>query len=366
MAAMVESLAGCLTRQGHRISVAGMGAEPHVGDTPLGVYSGGLKNRSMIIRGAFELAGSLRLASLLRGCIRKGRLPVPQLVVVFLPSLFLALTSGLLKRLYGCQVFLVQRDLLPDWLIQSGRLRPGVASWLLGRLKVLALADADQVGIECEENRRFIPTRFQSKVEVVVNWRDYSPAQTYLNPLPEEFTLVYGGRIGFAQGFDRFLDALITAKLPDVRFQIYCDERGASELTAMRKEFSHQVAGIAVHSMLPEAMFLAKASMCSMGVVSLSPEMGTHNIPGKLLGYLAAGIPVFAIGPDGCALGRLVEDLGIGIFADANQKGTIAAKLTRVASDRKLVSKLKENALTARPKFSVENAAAQIQSFVQV
>lgn len=365
MAAMVESLAACLTRQGHCVSIAGMGAEPHVRDAPLGVFVGGLKHRSMIVRGWFEFLGSLRLARRIRLAIGQRQVSAPQLVVTFQPSLFLALTAHLLKRWYGCNVFLVQRDLLPDWLIQSGRLRPGPATWLLGRLKALSLADADKVGIECDENRAFIPGHHQGKVCVLDNWRDYSSANVHDRKLPRNFTLVYGGRIGFAQGFDCFLDGLIAAKLPNILFRIYCDERGAGELRAMQQQLGDQMPELEIHPMLPEARFLATASSCSIGVVSLSPNMGTHNIPGKLLGYLAAGIPIFAIGPRNSALGHVVEDLGIGVYADANDRATIAANLKNVATSREFVERLKSNAIAARPRFAVETAAAEIQSILR-
>lgn len=359
MAAMVESLASCLSKQGHRVQVAGIGAEDFVRREPLGVFVSGLKHSSMIVRAFFELVGALRLAWRLTGGIRSGAIRVPQLVVACQPSIFLSLTSRFLKRRYGCKVYLVQRDLLPDWLLQCGRLKPGFGSWLLGKLKNRSLADADRVGIECEENLKFIPVEYRGKVAILDNWRDYSAA-SYDNAGPDKLTLVYGGRIGMAQGFERFLEALGATGLADTRFRIYCDARGAEELGRMTRAFASRGIELDIRSMLPESQFLEQASSCSLGVVTLAASMGTHNIPGKLLGYLAAGIPILAIGPRNSALGRIVSELGIGLYAPAEDHAAIVEILRTLADDPQRIAAFRKNVAAARSRFDVGRAACQI------
>lgn len=364
MAAMVDSLAQFLVGKGEHVTVAGMGSEPHVRAQAFGVYLRGLKHRTMTVRALYELLGALLLAKRIRSAIGTKQLAPPALIIAFQPSLFLAITSHFLKRWYGSKLYLVQRDILPDWLIQSGRLNPGVASWGLNKIKGMSLTDADRIGIECEENLTYIEANFHPKACVLDNWRSFSEEHTHIEPPPAVFTLIYGGRIGFAQGFDRFLDALIEAKLPKARLHIFCDDRGSAELTTMRRDGNEQMPVIEVLPMLPEPKFLREASWCSMGVVSLSPDMRTHNIPGKLLGYLAAGIPIFAIGPKDSALRRVVKELGIGVYVNAADKAAIIAELKKVASNPDFVQQLKNNAIAARSRFAVETAAAEIGSIL--
>ena len=58
-------------------------------------------------------------------------------------------------------------------------------------------------------------------------------------------------------------------------------------------------------------------SICSLGLVCLSPRNQTPVVPGKILGYMAAGLPVAAFlhkASDGHAI---IEDAGCGITADS-------------------------------------------------
>ena len=93
--------------------------------------------------------------------------------------------------------------------------------------------------------------------------------------------------------------------------------------------------------------------------------MKTHNIPGKLLAYLAAGIPVFAVGVAGSALQRVVEELNCGVFAAANSPRAIIDTIQLVISDKALQKTHQQAAFAARDRFRVETAADTILATTQ-
>ena len=53
-------------------------------------------------------------------------------------------------------------------------------------------------------------------------------------------------------------------------------------------------------------------SQCHVGIVALDPRHKTHNIPGKFLSYMQAGLPVLASINPGNDLEKLIEQEGVG------------------------------------------------------
>ena len=51
---------------------------------------------------------------------------------------------------------------------------------------------------------------------------------------------------------------------------------------------------------------------CHAGIISLDQRHKTHNIPGKFLSYMQAGLPVLAVINSGNELERIINDNGVG------------------------------------------------------
>jgi hypothetical protein len=349
---MVESLGREFERRGWRVMTAGIGSEPHIRGQRLGVYSSRLKSHRMLVRAAAECTASLRLAVKVLWTIFVRGNPKPDLIVLLLPSLFLCLPAAIVRWLTGARLYLVQRDIYPDWMIESGVLSRGFAARVLFALKNFALSQCDFVGVECEENYRFIPERFRDKLGVLLSWRDFGSDAPEGTPATSDGTLlVYGGRMGVVQGFDRFLTGLLSLDRRDVQLRVYCDERGRFELAAQFGDVD-ELQNVELREMLAEPEFLRAAAGAHFGVITLSPRMRTHNIPGKMLAYLAAGIPVLAIGPSGAALERIIDRLGIGFYASGAPETAISAALAAGASPASMC-RLKEAVREARRVFAV-------------
>jgi len=360
-AAMIGSLQNELLARGHTVDLAGMGSEDVVKDFPWAIHAPRLKADGMARRALVEAGTSLRLGMRLAWAIQSGRLRRPDLIVLFTPSLFLALAAAAVKAAASCKLYMVQRDIVPDWLVTSGRVKPGLAVSVLRALKHFSLRRADRVGIECEQNVLFFPARFHPKLEVLHNWRDFE-RDVYFEPPPQGApTLVYGGRVGQVQGFDRFLRAFLASPDTSARLTIYCDPRGRGEIEAMGLK-DEELHNIELRPMLDEEAFLARAAAASWGVVTLSPQMQTHNIPGKTLAYLAAGIPILAFGPRDAALRSVISRLGIGHYFDAGDEAGSRDQLRRVLTDPLAQPRARESVLAARSAFSPASAADMVLS----
>lgn len=363
-AQMIKDIEAELKRRGANVNVAGIGGEDHVKTHPMSVYSRRLKSPRLIVRAANEFFASVLLGLKIRVMILRGKIAHPTLIIVYQPSLFLTLTAALI-RLHPkrSQLLIVQRDIVPDWLIASSRVRPGVATWALTQLKNFSLKNADWIGIECAENLAYIPERFRRKTFVLNNWRkfDADDSGEAGSSSAQDTTFIYGGRVGVAQGFDRFLQAFCDIDLPATRLKIYCDERGKQKLAAVALS-EDQRRRVSVHDMVVETEFLKSTRHAMFGVITLAPDLKTHNIPGKLLAYLAAGIPVFVIAPRDSALRRVISELGCGVSCPADDPDEILTTLQRILTDGGIQrAQYKGNIENARKYFDVAVAADAVE-----
>lgn len=368
-AQMIRDIAAELKRRGAAVDVAGIGGEDHVKTHPMSVYSQRLKSPRLMVRAASEFSSSVLLGIKIRIMMLRGKIARPSLIIVYQPSLFLTLAAALI-RLHPkrSQLLIVQRDIVPDWLIASGRVKPGIATWALSQLKNFSLEKADWIGIECAENLAYIPDRFRPKTFVLNNWRKFDAddgGEATPSSTPQT-TFIYGGRVGIAQGFDRFLQAFCEIDSPATRLKIYCDERGKQELAAVALTENHR-GRVSVHDMVVETEFLESARHATFGVITLAPDLKTHNIPGKLLAYLAAGIPVFVIAPRDSALRRVIEELGCGISCAADDLDAIRATLRLILTDgEEQRRRCCQNISRARAHFDVVAAVDQIAARTSV
>lgn len=53
-------------------------------------------------------------------------------------------------------------------------------------------------------------------------------------------------------------------------------------------------------------------SQCHVGLILLDPRLKTHNIPGKLISYMQAGLPILARINEGNDLRNIIIENGIG------------------------------------------------------
>jgi glycosyltransferase involved in cell wall biosynthesis len=64
-------------------------------------------------------------------------------------------------------------------------------------------------------------------------------------------------------------------------------------------------------------------AQCHVGLIALDPRHKTHNIPGKFLSYMQAGLPVLASINPGNDLVQLIEREGIGRVCTDHAVGTL-------------------------------------------
>jgi glycosyltransferase involved in cell wall biosynthesis len=235
--------------------------------------------------------------------------------VFYSPTIFFGRFVSRLKAMHSCRALLILRDVFPDWAADTGVMKRGPHYWLFKAYARYQYSVADFIGIESPSNRRYF-ARADTRVQVLANWIDLSadppPSEALPSALSSKTVLVYAGNIGVAQDIDNLLR--LGARLRDrpdcgllfvgdgtdrSRVQAECARQGLRNVVFLPEMDPHQLRGVLRN--------------CHIGLISLDRRLRSHNIPGKLLSYLEAGLPVLASINRGNDLQQVIESGPAGI-----------------------------------------------------
>lgn len=374
-AVQVEDLALALSRLGHDCTV--LTPDPTV-QNPLileqrdgfrvgRVRSGPLKQTPLIRRALNEVALSWRMWDGFRRSPLAGERYDG--VVFYSPSIFFGRFVAKLKNAHKCRAYLILRDVFPDWAVDLGVMRRGPHFWFFKAVANYQYKVADVIGIESEANRRYV-RHIRREVEVLRNWIHLGSEPAVRYPVSPELEgkrlLVYAGNIGVAQDLDNLLRLACRLRdLNDVRVLLVGT---GTELERVRAEVARLgIANVAFHKEIAPAELRALLRRCHIGVLSLHKRLRSHNVPGKLLSYLEAGLPVLGSVNLGNEVKDTVERAGAGLVTwngDDDAFERAARQILMNEEDRQAMSRAA--AKLCRDRFSSETAAVQIVESVSL
>jgi glycosyltransferase involved in cell wall biosynthesis len=290
-------------------------------------------------------------------------------VIWYSPTIFLGPIVRWLKRRSNAPSYLIIRDIFPQWAADMGLISRGPAFQLLDQVASYQYRSADVIGVQTPGNLAFFD-RFRARhpgcrLEVLQNWLGDAPDRgcgidIAATKLGGRRIFVYAGNMGVAQQMDKLLDlAVAMRERSDVGFLFV--GRG-SEAQRLRQ--------IAEQRCPDNVLFYDEISpddipglyrQCHVGMISLDSRHRTHNIPGKFLTYMQAGLPVLASINAGNDLQQMVETRDVGrvsVEPDGRDLPTLA--------DALIARELGDPAIGARCQalsdelFSARAAVAQI------
>ncbi len=286
------------------------------------------------------------------------------------PSIFFGALIYALKRQHQCPTFLILRDIFPQWAADLGVLRRGPAYHMLDQVARFQYSVADTIGVQSPGDLKYFADAIEQRgkrVEVLQNWmrpQASAPCSIDLSnsSIAGRQIFVYAGNMGLAQGMDKLLD-LATSMREEKRAGFVFVGRGG-EAAALKEEASRRK--------LDQTFFFDEIdpdeipglyAQCSVGLVALDARHKAHNIPGKFISYMHAGLPVLAAVNQGNDLVELIHGERVG-FASIHPGGTDlpgkAEQLLDMNSDLEPMGKRAHT--LAKSLFSAARAAEQIQS----
>lgn len=291
-------------------------------------------------------------------------------VVWYAPSIFFGPIVSALKYASRCKSYLIIRDIFPEWAVDMGLMSRGLPYRFFKAIANYQYSVADVIGIQTKGNQVYFSDRPNSRIEILQNWLTDAPnvgcSINVAGALASRIIFVYAGNMGVAQGMGVLLElAQGLRSRKDIGFVFV--GRGSDAQRLREDAKARGLDNVAFFDEIDPTEIFGLYAQCHIGIVALDPRHKTHNIPGKFLSYMQAGLPVLASINPGNDLEEMINCEGVGrVCTDYS-----AATMQRLAIDLldEVTGNTRNNqALSARCKalsaklFSPEVAVKQIVS----
>lgn len=259
--------------------------------------------------------------------------PRPRLVFAVLQPLPMGAVLSLLAKLRGFKLVFNVQDLHPDVMIDLGLIRNRAVLSILKWIERTAYRRADGLAVICEGFGEHVRTKGGRDVAVIPNWIDVDvvkPEPTLRGHIRELIGIaadaplaLYAGTIGHVSGATVVIEAARMA--PEITWLFVGDGPLLPELRHRARECPN----VRFLPFQPREMLPAVQNCPDVSLVSLLPGKGAFSVPSKVLGYMAAAIPVVASVDADSETARLVRGSGCGLVVPA---GDAAAMVGAVRS----------------------------------
>lgn len=291
-------------------------------------------------------------------------------VIWYSPTIFFGSLIKSIKKRFDAKAYLILRDIFPEWAVDLGIIGKGPAYYFLKLVAANQYRAADIIGVQTKSNLGYMAGYAKQggrRLEVLNNWLlGGSPTPSSIRidqtSLRGRYIFVYTGNMGVAQDAEIFLD---TAKLLQDRTDIgFLFVGRGTEFDHMQTKIQREnIDNVLLKGEIDPTEISDLLAQSHVGLVALHTAHKTHNIPGKFVSYLHAGLPVLARVNDDTDLVHMIADHDVGLAYSGDDAAIIADLVTSFVDDGAMRQRMADNAQrAAKQLFSAQSAAAQIQT----
>lgn len=288
-------------------------------------------------------------------------------VVWYSPSIFLTPLVKFLKKKNNCRTYLIVRDIFPEWAVNLGLMKRGLTYWLFKLAEYSQYKVANTIGVQSNGNVKYfhkISIKFSCAIEVLQNWLaepeiKICSIDIASTSLSGRKILVYAGNMGIAQDLEIFIDlAKKYNQRSDIGFLFV--GRGSEKVYLEKKSKELGLSNVLFFNEINSSEIPGLYKQCHAGIISLDRRHLTHNIPGKFLSYMAAGLPVFALVNHENDLLSLIPKNDVGVVSSDYSVHKLAPLLSKFIDDLSVKDYSINCKLIASKIFSPEIAVKKI------
>ena len=261
------------------------------------------------------------------------------LVMMPTPPITLVNLAQWLKSKYHSKIYLILRDIFPQNAVDLKIMRKNgiIHSYFRNKEKNMYRI-SDFIGCMSQGNIDYVLTHNQeiskNKLHLLPNWR---PLQEYLTKDDEiqirkeyslngKFIVIFGGNIGKPQKMENIVKlAMACSDIKDIYFLIFGD--GSENENLKRIASKSGLTNFQLHDYLDDDKYFRILQISDVGLISLSEDFTIPNIPSKALAYYNAKKPILAAIDKNTDLGSILESIGSGVWAEANNTQKLKEKL---------------------------------------
>jgi glycosyltransferase involved in cell wall biosynthesis len=177
------------------------------------------------------------------------------------------------------------------------------------------------------------PTHFDTNEFVIKNnWQ-------------KKFIVQYSGNMGLWNDMKTFARAATELNHSDILFTFYGDGIRKKELME-EMGFGNNL-NVIFFPFQPKEKLNSLLTSCHVALVSLAKNLDGIAVPSKIMGILAAGIPVIAMVPENSEIALIIQDNNCGIVLEPGDVKGLTKSIMKLKNDQELRKLLATNAKTA-------------------
>ncbi|GAB4523236.1 MAG: WcaI family glycosyltransferase [Pleurocapsa sp.] len=297
------------------------------------------KKRSLVNRIGFEL--SFMFLSMIQA-LRGWR---PDVILLTIPGLPVAIPATFLGKLYNCPVVLNLQDILPDAAVHVGLVKNETVIKILQNLEKFAYHHATKISVIADGFTKNITKKGvkPQKIVEIPNWVDIdfikplSRQNNYFRQqynLENKFVALYSGNIALTQGLETVIDAAARLQhIPEIAIAIVGETKALSKL----QQYCDKCGVTNVHLIpfQPREKLPEMLSAADIGLVVQKSNVLDFNMPSKIQVLLASGRAIIASVPKtGTAASAIRKSQG-GLITSPENPIALANAITHLYYNRK-------------------------------
>ena len=295
-------------------------------------------------------------------------------IVVYSPPLSMALV-GSFYLASSARFILNIQDLFPQNAIDLKILKN---SWIIRFFRALegfAYRTADVVTVHSEGNQQTVLRQYPNlanKLRILHNWVDIFHHENVESQVDfrEKWDIQHRDIAIFAgvMGPSQYLELVINvaeqmSDQSELLFLFVGDGKEKEKLQKMTHEKS--LKNVRFEGFVSRKEYPDLLRICSIGLVCLSPQNQTPVVPGKLLGYMAAGLPVAAFLQSPSDGHVVINSAQCGFSVDSADKSACVNAMRDLIMRRGSFSEMGQNGkIYVKEHFSKEACVSQLESML--
>lgn len=232
---------------------------------------------------------------------------MPTWIVTPTPPITLMPLVWYIKLRVKAKAYLILRDIFPQNAIDLGFFsKRGIIYLIFRQLEKFGYSISDLIGVMSSGNEKYIvdhnPKLDSSKLTMFPNWIDErylvfginrEDSRAQLQVSDHEFLVIFGGNLGKPQRPEFLLDVAHEVR-NDPRIRLLIVGSGTESARLKRAVNQQRLENISIVDRMSRSEYQRLLAAADLGIILLSDMFTIPNIPSRLMGYWAAGVPVLA------------------------------------------------------------------------
>ena len=300
----------------------------------------------------------------------KANNPNFDLCINYSPTIFWGPLAKKFKK-NGAFIYLVLRDLFPQWLIDEGIIsKHSIATLFFRRYEKINYDTANSIGLMSKGNLELFSklNPDYNNTHVLMNWistksEDSSSIDLDIRKqlsLKEKVIFFYGGNIGKSNDMPNLIRL---AKNIQKNNKAYFLIIGQGDQVQNIKELINtwHLNNVTILPSVTQSDFKEILKQIDVGLFTLSKKHTSHNFPGKILGYMLESKPILGSVNPKNDLMQIINNSKSGFISINGDDENLKISALKLLENHELRSQMGKNSKNLLEEyFSVESAAANI------